>query len=143
MDCYLEVLRHAEHERVKRLGRVEAREPAHPPPALVLLPNGARPARQRTGRSDGPADLVEPAGLVVGLQAVVEGDGVVHRVAQTPGLFRVEVPRAVREELAALVRSRRPTTHQAHCRVPDPSPDPLPTPRSCTRGAGRRSRRTA
>eukprot|EP00964_Phaeocystis_antarctica_P089500 scaffold57142_cov36-Phaeocystis_antarctica.AAC.2 len=25
----------------------------------------------------------------------------------------------------------------------DPSPDPLPAPRSCTRGAGRRSRRTA
>ena len=44
---------------------------------------------------------------------MVEGDGVVYRVAQAPGLFRVKVPRAVREELAALVRSRRPTAHQA------------------------------
>ena len=117
MHCCLEVLRHAEHERVERLGRVEAREPARPPLALVL-PNGTRPARQRTGRSDGPADLVEKAGLVVGLQAEVEGDGVVHRVAQAPGLFRVQVPRAIGEEPAALVRSRRPTTHQAHCGIP-------------------------
>ena len=49
---------------------------------------------------------------------MVEGDGVVYRVAQAPGLFRVKVPRAVREELAALVRSRRPTTHQTHYGIP-------------------------
>ena len=126
----------AQHDRVERLGRVEAREHACPRracPLALVLPRGVRPAAQRTV-THRPADLVEDAVLVVGHQAVVEGDGVVQRVTQAPQLVLVVV-----RWLLLLKRGGRPPPGSRR----GPPRGSLPTARRCTSGEGRRSHRTA
>ena len=94
----------AQHDRVERLGRVEAREHACPRracPLALVLPRGVRPAAQRTV-THRPADLVEDAVLVV------EGDGVVQRVTQAPRLVLVV------EYAGCSCSSAAAARHQAH-----------------------------